>query len=420
MQPELCIQIQHGNHRIHYLRIVLGPLILRCRRETLYFTRNTITKVQYQKRCPHMGTCTGLKCAKITFSTLVSELHEANNYTGITYCSESCGGLGCSCGYPSSGCLFYRIYHVPVDDDIYEVFQCPSWFETISLQVELHDPKHRSYTFELKPYTTKQINNVSIEVTSFSFTPISLLNQRFFTNNNYACSSDPRHTNHTHNHTNCIIKDTCHCNPAEDSVSCYCTNNNVSRLAQLQNTFPLPIQEGLVSVQGMNSVPTISTRVVSVQTAITFDHALQEITQEFQNFQCRILPQQLLGCYNCVKGSIATLFCESDVMHATAQITCGLQQFTLSCTKQGTHNQVLLFFNKARVYETCRAQCGTYITIFELQGTLNYVNGFKPLWNYHSLLDTKYFYRLLPLILNSHFQTYHTSSIPASNSLFTV
>ncbi|KAK6057569.1 hypothetical protein COOONC_04913 [Cooperia oncophora] len=145
------------------------------------------------------------------------------------------------------------------------------------------------------------------------------------------------------------------CNPAEDSVSCYCTNNNVSRLAQLQNTFPLPIQEGLVSVQGMNSVPTISTRVVSVQTAITFDHALQEITQEFQNFQCRILPQQLLGCYNCVKGSIATLFCESDYFYSSTRL---------------------------RVYETCRAQCGTYITIFELQGTLNYVNGFKPLWNY--------------------------------------
>ncbi|KAK6044571.1 hypothetical protein COOONC_17924 [Cooperia oncophora] len=225
--------------------------LLRCRKETLYFTRNTITKVQYQKRCPHMGTCTGLKCAKITFNSLVEELLDANNYTGITYCSESCGGLGCSCGYPSSGCLFYRIYHVPVDDNIYEVFQCPSWFETISFQVEFHTPKLKAYTFELKPYTTKQIANVSFEITSFTFTPISLLNQRFFTNNNstayvppdtefsYACSSDPRHNDTIHDQTNCIIKDTCNCNPAEDSVNCYCTNNNVSRITQLQNTFPL-------------------------------------------------------------------------------------------------------------------------------------------------------------------------------------
>ncbi|KAK6053313.1 hypothetical protein COOONC_09182 [Cooperia oncophora] len=343
------------SHQLHFMRISLGPLNLRCRKETLYFTRNTITKVQYQKRCPHMGTCTGLKCAKITFNSLVEELLDANNYTGITYCSESCGGLGCSCGYPSSGCLFYRIYHVPVDDNIYEVFQCPSWFETISFQVELHGPKHRAHTFELKPYTTKQIANVSFEITSFTFTPISLLNQRFFTNNN-STALHPRHNDTIHDQTNCIIKDTCNCNPAEDSVNCYCTNNNVSRITQLQNTFPLAnIRRTSIHIR-----PQQHTYHYYTGSIRTFNHTIKETTQEIQNFQCRILPR-LFRCYNCVKGSVATLFCESD-----------------------TERIIIYFYSSIRLASRKHVEhnAETYITIFELQGTLNYVNGFKPLWHY--------------------------------------
>ncbi|KAK6047346.1 hypothetical protein COOONC_15149, partial [Cooperia oncophora] len=180
--------------------------------------------------------------------------------------------------------------------------QCPSWFETISFQVEFHTPKLKAYTFELKPYTTKQIANVSFEITSFTFTPISLLNQRFFTNNNstayvppdtefsYACSSDPRHNDMIHDqtkHATAILQKT---------------------LSTAINTFPLPIPQGLISTQGHNNIPTITTRAVSVQLMITFNHTIKEITQEIQNFQCSILPQRLFGCYNCVKGSVATLF----------------------------------------------------------------------------------------------------------------
>ncbi|KHJ76983.1 hypothetical protein OESDEN_23397, partial [Oesophagostomum dentatum] len=115
MQPELCLQLGNGDRARQFIKTTLVEAVFRCQKETLYYTRNTIVKVQSRKRCPDMGTCTGAKCAKITPNTLVKELSVANNYTGITYCSESCGGLGCTCGFPSSGCLFYRIYHVPTD-----------------------------------------------------------------------------------------------------------------------------------------------------------------------------------------------------------------------------------------------------------------------------------------------------------------
>ncbi|VDL87627.1 unnamed protein product [Nippostrongylus brasiliensis] len=152
-----------------------------------------------------MGICTGPKCAKITPQTLVEGLDIANNYTGITYRSESCGGFGCSCGYPSSGCLFYRIYHVPVDDDIYEVYHCPSWQQTVKLRLELaHNLFNiKTYINELQPYVTTRVDNVSLRITSLLFLKPSLLNKRFITNHNttrylndeeqfsYACTKNP-------------------------------------------------------------------------------------------------------------------------------------------------------------------------------------------------------------------------------------
>ncbi|KAK6053332.1 hypothetical protein COOONC_09164 [Cooperia oncophora] len=304
-----------------------------------------------------MGTCTGLKCAKINYDTLVDELDEANNYTGITYCTESCGGLGCSCGYPSSGCLFYRIYHIPLDDNVYEVFQCPSWFQTISINVQTQGTSHISQNIELKPYTKKRIANTTFEITSISSTPLSILHQRFISNNQTtayvhtetdACNANPNKP-HNGTHTNdCIIKDTCKCNPAEDFVTCYCTNNNVSHITQLSNTLPLPIPNGLVSTEGLNKIPTVRTTAISVDLMLTLNANISNIKQEIQDFQCLILPQHFLGCYNCVKGSLATILCKSDTSQSIAQVNCGQQTFTLTCSLSGTSNNVRLFFNKAR------------------------------------------------------------------------
>ncbi|KIH67143.1 hypothetical protein ANCDUO_02529 [Ancylostoma duodenale] len=185
MQSELCLQLKHGNQQYHVLKITLQGEVLRCRRGTLYFTRNTEFKVQHRKRCPHMGSCSGLKCANITPNSLVKELDIANNFTGITYCSESCGGLGCSCGYPSSGCLFYRIYHVPVDQTIYEVFDCPTWFETAKVKFQQFRGNGKSpipHAVELVPRSTKTTGSMKMEITSIVTGPISILTKRFITN----------------------------------------------------------------------------------------------------------------------------------------------------------------------------------------------------------------------------------------------
>lgn len=192
------------------------------------------TESPIQQALPTHGYVHESKCAKINPETLVEELDIGNNYTGIRHCSESCGGLGCCC-YPSSECLFYRIYCVPIDSTIYEIFVCPSLFETVKitcylllLLLDLFQGHRQSFSYdiEIHPYTVKKLHNTMLEVTTFSFLPMPTLNKRYITNGettaylldntafSYACKGNPKHTNETE----CAIKDTCKCNRAEGYV----------------------------------------------------------------------------------------------------------------------------------------------------------------------------------------------------------
>ncbi|PIO54516.1 hypothetical protein TELCIR_24120, partial [Teladorsagia circumcincta] len=82
-----------------------------------------------------MGSCINDKCGSINASSLLPELEKGNHFPGNRAFVESCGGLGCDCLIPSSGCLFYRVYMEPVDNEIYEVFHCDRWNEFAEVEL---------------------------------------------------------------------------------------------------------------------------------------------------------------------------------------------------------------------------------------------------------------------------------------------
>ncbi|KAK6026225.1 hypothetical protein OSTOST_07854, partial [Ostertagia ostertagi] len=274
----------------------------------------------------------------------------------ITYCTESCGGWGCSCGFPSSGCLFYRIYHVPTGNDVHEVFQCSSWYETVKLKLEQLDTKQiqRTFTGEIKPYEERTFGNTKVEVTNFALSPNTIQYKRFISNNrttayldddvtfSYACTSNPAIFNTP---TQCSIRDTCKCNPAEDSILCYCAQNNISQVYHLSHMLPLPIPNGII-VAGPKRIPKIHTKSFSIELAIKLDSTVLQIQREAIEFKCNVAATALSGCYNCYKGAVATIDCSADTPRATAQATCGHQQFVLTCTREGKENQIRLFSTK--------------------------------------------------------------------------
>uniref|UniRef100_A0A8R1IM16 Phlebovirus_G2 domain-containing protein n=1 Tax=Caenorhabditis japonica TaxID=281687 RepID=A0A8R1IM16_CAEJA len=104
--------------------------------------RNDETKIQQDE-----NNCVTLRCYDaIAYSrmstsrrlhSIPERVHQGdhNQFVGNTYCTESCGAIGCGCGWFSSGCMFYRIYALPTSSEEVEVFQCLDYQPTAQLQI---------------------------------------------------------------------------------------------------------------------------------------------------------------------------------------------------------------------------------------------------------------------------------------------
>ena len=130
-KPVACLHLKYEQMLVKELKVQLKRVLLRCRKVGSYFSRDTHTSVEFVKRCARMGSCNDRKCAGVGPQTHMAELSTANSYPGITYCAESCGGIGCNCFFPSPDCLFYRVYHKHTDDRVHEVFSCPVWEQLV-------------------------------------------------------------------------------------------------------------------------------------------------------------------------------------------------------------------------------------------------------------------------------------------------
>uniref|UniRef100_A0A183G5M3 Phlebovirus_G2 domain-containing protein n=1 Tax=Heligmosomoides polygyrus TaxID=6339 RepID=A0A183G5M3_HELPZ len=142
-----------SNDYVTEIRLLWKTFQLICEKDTILYTRSMIYNLLDSKRCPHARSCTNDKCGSINRS-LLPELRNANHFPGVTGCKA--GGPGCDCFYPSSGCLFCRIYLVPNNDDIYEFYKCARWKETVQLlliQIDAHLEEERAAKEEVKSHS---------------------------------------------------------------------------------------------------------------------------------------------------------------------------------------------------------------------------------------------------------------------------
>ncbi|KAK6052227.1 hypothetical protein COOONC_10268 [Cooperia oncophora] len=307
-----------------------------------------------------MGTCSGLKCAQIHPNSLVEELATANKYIGITYCTESCGGIGCSCGFPSSGCLFYRVYHVPVNDAVYEVFHCPTWNEKASITFEQMNWGARSFiqTVELKQNVQKRLGRTNVQLAMLESAHMPVLSDRFIRGPgylaklqhhdsfSYACWEDTGNPTNNLNTTRCSIRDTCSCKPAEDSINCYCTHNNVSKLA-INQILPIKFPNAHIQGEGQDAIVTLRTVEASAELLINLDLNITNILTTVDDFKCDIPSASIQGCYNCIRGAITYITCTSDIPKVLSEITCESQSFVAICSPRGHTNEIRFYSNRA-------------------------------------------------------------------------
>lgn len=129
------------------------------------YTRNVEQKVVDSKRWPHIGSCIGNKRAIVTTTSLLPELAIGDPFPGITSCIQSYGSPGCDWFYLSSGCLFYRIYAVPSDEQLYELYRCNRLKEEVKLCLNVYDVKeetNQAYVSGLRPNVPTRIQNMDV------------------------------------------------------------------------------------------------------------------------------------------------------------------------------------------------------------------------------------------------------------------
>ncbi|KAK6735965.1 hypothetical protein RB195_018931 [Necator americanus] len=299
-KQDACLRFSANKSLVSHLKIRWKGLALYCTHETLSYTRDIQIHVLDSKRCPHMGSCNCEKCAAINPTDLVPELQKANSYPGRTGCLESCGGLGCDCLYPSSGCLFYRVYAVPLSGDIFEISRCIRWKQEVKLEVtiETNGKTHR-YVLAVIPNVPIFMHNFTLTMTSLAVPPHPTLNQKFIINDKeyavWQLDTNPLLSCKSRSdakHLKCDFSDDCRCGPAESKVRCDCTYPQVSKIFKALSQ-KLPRQLGSTSFFKNNDSQIVARirDTASTEFVITFQGKVNRTPQQVNKASAQLRIQ---------------------------------------------------------------------------------------------------------------------------------
>ncbi|KAK6751721.1 hypothetical protein RB195_003250 [Necator americanus] len=385
-KKDVCISFQRNNSIVLRTRLRWEGLRLICDRIPVTYTRNVVQKIIDSKRCPHMGSCTGNKCADINTTSIVPELAIGNSFPGITGCMESCDGPGCDCFYLSSGCLFYRIYAVPTDDNVYELFKCIRWKEEMKLRLEISKGSTlRIYVLGLHPNIPNQIQSMDVTLSVLATPPLPALEQVFIASTNQTAIWDkktyPLLSCPTRKHAitlQCHLRDDCDCVAAESQVRCICNEDRVgTNFFDITKVLPITHQQVRFTPHPLHGViaradEDISTKIILILKE-SIDNSIREVRDDF----CTVENTYLNGCYQCSKGATATVTCKSTFNNISAEVECGQDGFTIPCSPSGTSSKIGFLFQSARIQIQCSLKCGTKTSTFELTGILKYPYNFQ-------------------------------------------
>ncbi|CAI4220928.1 unnamed protein product, partial [Auanema sp. JU1783] len=386
---ESCLQLSQNENKIAFLRLQWIDTRYTCQTKTLYWTRDTSPKIWDSKRCPHTGSCSQNKCLDFNSESLIPELQPANSYPGVTHCVESCGGPGCGCFYPSSGCLFYRTYLKNNSNTLYQVVECDTWTPTTRIQLT-HTSGANTTVYNMTLIDDTPITNgaFTLQLTGLSTPIIPIMQQRFIRSSSAtAVLSQPTQLQCPNSTAaaklqGCNANPDCQCSPAEDAIKCDCKED-------ILKTAFNDIHRKLPLVSPTYSLVTLHDNVVMKIKRNTMAEILLTIngtfstSSSFTNTTCSISDSTLSGCYNCQQGAQALMTCTSPTT-AMAAIQCEDTAFMAQCGPSGISNTVRLSQTSATPNLNCSFTCGTQIKSFRLTGVLYYVNDMVTLQRHFS------------------------------------
>ncbi|CAO4386231.1 unnamed protein product [Caenorhabditis nigoni] len=383
IQREACIRMKSNGTTFQEIRAKFVKTNLRCLKESVTFTKNAKIKIWSVKRCAHMGSCTDTKCAKIHQSSYIPELDQTYNYTGTTGCVESCGGPGCDCFFPSSACMFYRIYAETETDEIYEIFRCIQWDASMLIELTtttMNSRKNmaRKEFIELRLNEPLHVGNKSLTASVITTTPSPILNSWFIRKGtetatwsntelpSFQCFSEARARQ-----GDCQLRPRCDCHPAETEMRCVCQQHNLTtHFNTIQRR--LPIQKGHWKLTKEDSSVIAGSDEKTSTELVIRTRGDMEIDILREEDRCEIEAGHIIGCYSCAEGGHVNLTCKSRKRTTIATLSCGDRLYTVTCSLKGHQQELNLFSDRAQFHERCFASCGDEKTEFQITGILKY------------------------------------------------
>ncbi|KAK6018082.1 hypothetical protein OSTOST_16378, partial [Ostertagia ostertagi] len=379
IQTVHCIEIRSQNKTVGFLKMRNTAVILTCSKVSKFFSKSTELRIYSRVRCAQMGSCHGNVCDLMRPNQTVSELSRARKYPGYSGCQYTCGGLSCGCALPSPSCTFYRVAHVPISKQVFEIIECRDWVPSVQVELEttLFGKTQKGSLF-LEPYLTSKFYTFNVTAVSVQKPTLSLLGKRFAISQNRSMILPDQFVvpvecatleEATMNFQNCVNKIICDCNTGWTKHHCQCPQTSLRQIStNSDHILPLSTPSMEIHSNG-REIFAISADVESTVTVQS--RFLMETVNFVDDEKCKVELSSLTGCYNCIQGAQITALCETKNPTEVA-VHCAHNTFVIECGPTNPQNVVKLSYDHAVVNQHCFSVCGNENVTIPLNGTLLY------------------------------------------------
>ncbi|KAK6061619.1 hypothetical protein COOONC_00719 [Cooperia oncophora] len=370
IQTQHCIEMRLQNKTVGLLKVKITAVHFVCSKVSKFFTKSTELRVYSSVRCAQAGSCHGNVCDQTRRNETVSELSRARKYPGYSGCQYTCGGLSCGCFLASPSCTFYKVAHVPITKDIFEVIECRDWVPNVQIELETTlFGKTEKGSLILEPYVTSTFGNFNITAVSVQKPTLSVLGKRFAVSLNKSMILPDQFTvpvecstyeDALTNFRECVNKIICDCNTGWTKHHCHCPETSLRQIGA-DSDHLLPLWKYAV----------LAAKYSLVQLKLKPLRNSSESVNFADDEKCTVSLSSLTGCYSCIQGAAITTQCKTkDPTKVT--VVCGHHSFSIECGSTSPQTRVKLSYDYAMVSQNCVVECGNEKITLPLNGTLLY------------------------------------------------
>lgn len=357
-----------------YNGIVTGTLLLEirtiklhCQKSTQFYSRRYRTETLAVRRCPTSGSCRADKCSKTDPGEAIPELQNVNDHPGFSQCTDGGEWLANGCALPTPSCIFYRVFARAVDEDVIEVFNCPSWRAVVEVNATLRLGNSQvTELLELRSGESGPLtDHIRFMAINIIIPPTPSLHDAFASDGHVMTTLTdedirktalrcPSREDAEKFNLRCLFMPQCHCQAAGDGVNCACPKGDELEYALEKCRLPITIQSLWLEPDTDGPVARLSDGSVELEINFRDLHA----STINDRARCSATAPTIEGCYACRTGAVVTINCHSSFGDIMAELKCpkGILM-AIRCTPDTSTTQTLIQLSEPEFDEECILTC---------------------------------------------------------------